>query len=74
MLTTPEAKRWGQVGGTCAAHRAAMVERVRECRAKYQKCADAGMTRRQAAQHLGLSRSAVKHAAWRYGIRFKGDT
>lgn len=68
-----DAQRFGRLGGTCAAHRAAMVERVRECRAKYERCASAGLTRRQTARALGVSYSAVKHAAWRYGIKFKGD-
>lgn len=71
MLDTARAQRFGRIGGTCSAHRAAMVEKVAACRAKYAACA--GMTRRQAARHLGVSLSAVKHAAWRYGIRFKGD-
>lgn len=73
MLDTARAQHFGRIGGTCDAHRAAMRVKVASCRAKYAACADAGMTRDEAARHLRLSRSAVDHAAWRYGIRFAGD-
>lgn len=38
---------------------------------KYRRCADAGMTKAEAAQKLGVSTSSVSHAAKRHGLKFK---
>jgi len=37
----------------------------------YQQCADKGMTRAEAAMHLGVRKTAVKSASRRHGIKFK---
>jgi len=72
-LDTIRAQAFGRLGADSPAHKAAMRARTEACRARYAACAEAGMTREEAAEALGVGRSAVKHAAWRYGLHFHGD-
>mgnify|MGYP003651117401 CR=1 FL=1 len=65
-------QRWGSEGGRDE-KRLAYLRSIKEAtRARYERAARAGLTRPQAAAHLGVSLSAVKHAAWRYGLKFSG--
>lgn len=43
----------------------------RSRRKAYADCAAAGLTQAETAEKLGVTRSSVENAAWRYGIRFK---
>lgn len=41
--------------------------------ARWQACADAGMSQAAAARHLGTTRAAACLAARRYGVAFRAD-